>query len=283
MSINNKKRKFEDDFEYPDYNRSKNAGKDLSSEEHGLRPTPGLKLFDMCLMFIGHHVECVEHFKGFPSLIGTMIFNECIKLEKFNADKSASSLIQTILLRFANDYPNLLINSINLSGQSKELLLFLQPILAICSIIEINLRDCKLNEIREEFNLLNLLANSQSKLEYLNLSDNNLDEEFMQKFTVPQRLLTANFLELTCLDLRANYKLKSLNFLKYLTKYSKLNQVYLSLPKDETIDKPFFGFQQCKCNKTLKSNIKNAGWFEKICLDKLISKTNNSETQGKYQ
>ena len=280
MNTNNKKRKFEELLN-PDFNRRKNASDYLSSKDYGLRPTSGLRLFDMCLMFVGEHVECVEHFKGFPSLIGSIIFNECIKLEKFNAEKSASSLIQTILLRFANDYPNLLINSINLSGQSKELLLFLKPILAICSIIEINLSDCKLNEIKEEFTMLNVLANSRSKLEYLNLSNNKLDGDFLQKFTVPQRLQTTDFSELTCLDLRENYKLKSLDFLKYLTKFNKLNQVYLSVPKDETIDKPFYGFQQCKCNKPLKANINKAGWFEKICLDKLIAKTNNSATQGK--
>ncbi len=62
-------------------------------------------------------------------------------------------------------------------------------------------------------NLNRMLQNSQQSLEYLDFSDNDLDINFLSKFTISQRLNSTDFDKLECIDLSYNYKLKNLNLL----------------------------------------------------------------------
>ena len=94
--------------------------------------------------------------------------------------------------------------------------------------------------------LTDTLRHSQNTLEYLNLSSNNLDEAFIQKFTLSQRLKFNDFDKLVYIDVSMNYKIRSLDFLKYFTKYSHLNEVVVSVLKNETVFMPNAGGKECE-------------------------------------
>ncbi len=114
----------------------------------------------------------------------------------------------------------------------------------------------------------------------MNLSENNIDEDFLQKFTVSQRLMALNFNKLQFIDLSLNYKLKSLDFLRYLTKFPSLSEIRVSVLRDETVflcstnqgrnPVDYFGFRICKC--PVKNNeFSNHGWIQGVCMNNLIS------------
>ena len=96
-----------------------------------------------------------------------------------------------------------------------------------------------------------------------------------------QRLNSANFTRLKCIDLSLNYKLKSLDFLKYFTKYKSLNKIYLSILRTETEflterstlhsrkQDDFYGFKICCCRRVIYQ-CRNSGWIRNICIDELI-------------
>jgi len=131
--------------------------------------------------------------------------------------------------------------------------------------------------------LSEVLKKSQKTLVHLNLSENNIDEDFLQKFTLSQQ----------CIDLSLNYKLKSLDFLRYLTKFSNLNEIHTSILKNETVlvsstnqgrnPVDYFGFKICKCSAR-KNEFSNAGWFKNVCVMGLIDieKKNIDSVTGKF-
>ncbi len=138
-----------------------------------------------------------------------------------------------------------------------------------------------------------VLKKSQKTLVHLNLSENNIDEDFLQKFTLSQRLKALDFSKLQCIDLSLNYKLKSLDFLRYLTKFSNLNEIHTSILKNETVlvsstnqgrnPVDYFGFKICKCSAR-KNEFSNAGWFKNVCVMGLIDieKKNIDSVTGKF-
>ncbi len=114
-----------------------------------LRPASSkFKLFDMCLEFIATNVECIESLHTLPSLVGEQIFNECIKLGKFNSEIYGGDLVRERLFVFASAYPDLVIESMNLSDQQdKSSLNYLLSIISNCSLIKLNLSNTKLKVI----------------------------------------------------------------------------------------------------------------------------------------
>ncbi len=114
-----------------------------------LRPVSSkFKLFDMCLEFIATNVECIESLHTLPSLVGEQIFNECIKLGKFNSEIYGGDLVRERLFVFASAYPDLVIESMNLSNQQdKSSLNYLLSIISNCSLIKLNLSNTILKVI----------------------------------------------------------------------------------------------------------------------------------------
>ena len=115
-----------------------------------LKPTKSLKLFDMCLNFIALNVECIEHLRTLPSLVGEIIFNNCIKLDKFNCKVYRTDLILDCISLFAKAYPHLLIESVNLTDLPPETLTLMATIISECSLKRLNLKNTNLNELCSE-------------------------------------------------------------------------------------------------------------------------------------
>lgn len=125
----------------------------LTSHLFHLKPgSANFKLFDMCLEFVAANAECVDSFTTLPSLIGEQIFNECLRLGKFNSKFYQSNTIYQCLCAFANAYPDLFIESLDLSGHhEKNNLLYHFSIISKCSVKKLNLSDTNLNELSTEF------------------------------------------------------------------------------------------------------------------------------------
>lgn len=248
-----------------------------------LKPTPKFKLFDMCLRFIATNLENVETLVEFPSQIGVLLFNECQQINKFNADESIYAL--KCFKMFTTAYPDYLIESLNLNQQSK-LLVEIAPIISVCTINKLDLSDCDLST-QTDFNLVTFLKESAHSLEYLNLSKNKIDETFIKKFTLPQRLNYTMLTRLKVLILSHNYKLKASSIIKHFHRYPKLNEIHLSQLKDdyhtESNTNPY---KVCQCNTTTSDlvSITNSGWISNLKLESLISnKMQLNSTQGKYK
>lgn len=111
------------------------------------------KLFDMCLRFIALNVECVDSFRNLPSLIGHLIFMECIKVKKFEGQQYPTDLILECISLFSRAYPDLLIESINLNNLPKDLLIFMTKIINGCSVKKLNLSRTQLNELCNQKNV----------------------------------------------------------------------------------------------------------------------------------
>lgn len=112
------------------------------------------KLFDMCLRFIALNVECVDSFRTLPSLIGHEIFMECIKVKKFEGQQYPTDLILECISLFSKAYPDLVIESINLSNLPKDLLIFMTKIINGCSVKKLNLSRTQLNELCDQKNVI---------------------------------------------------------------------------------------------------------------------------------
>ena len=86
--------------------------------------------------------------------------------------------------------------------------------------------------------------------------------------------------KLQIIELGLNYKLKSLDFLRYLTKFPSLSEISVSVLKDETVFvcsinqgsnpvESYFGFKICKCH-VKKNKFSNTGWLKAVCVTSLI-------------
>jgi len=121
----------------------------IISKQQSLIPRScNFKLFDMCLEFIASNIENVESFQTLPSLVGEQIFNECVKLGKFNSKIYGSELVRERLFLFADSYADLVIESIDLSNQQDLTSLnILLSIISKCSLKKLNLSNTKLKVI----------------------------------------------------------------------------------------------------------------------------------------
>jgi hypothetical protein len=259
-------------------NECRNNGTETLNESGLLKPSNNnnFKLFDMCLTFIATNLEHVDSLIGFPSQIGLLLFKECVKISKFNSP--------SCLIKFARAYPDLLIESLNLSSSINDnILQHMSPLITICCLKKLDLSSCNLNELNN-FDLISNLKESSCSLEYLNLANNKLDENFIRKLTIPQRVNSLNFIKLTHLNLSHNYKLKSFQYLieKYFTRFKSLNEIYFSCLKNEqqiSIEKDYCSdFKLCKC--LLNNNIiENNGWISYLTFKSLLSKIAQEKTR----
>lgn len=224
-----------------------------------------IRLFDMCLNFIALHLNLVDSLVGFPSIVGEDLFKECVKCSKFNSENRNLSL-------FADAYPEYLIKSINLSAKP-SIFTSLVPIIEKCFIKQLDISNCNLNMLLTEnnLNLSEILKNSAEFLEYLNLSSNQLNETFIQKFTLPQRVHLIDFQKLNEINLSKNLELNSGTiFQRYFLKFKNLSKISISCSKASKSDANF-KFKVCSCS-ALELITLNSGWISNIALDKLDSK-----------
>lgn len=255
----------------------------VKSDEIGylkpLKPS-NLKLFDMCLRFIAENLEHVDTLNGFPEHIGHLLLDECVQISKFDSDKSPNSF--RCFKMFTDAYSYCMIDALNLANQS-NLLRDLKSIISTCSLTSLDLSNCDLIEF-DDLNLI--LQESLNTLEYLNLSNNKLDANYVKKLTLAQRLNYSNYAKLKRIDLSENFKLKSIDLIcNYFEKFPNLNEIYLSKSVDDLINESKLTlFKLCKCNHVNNNNLKttNTGWIENISIEKLISsKKCVNSSQGK--
>jgi hypothetical protein len=236
------------------------------------------KLFDICLRFVAVHVEWVESFERFPSLVAHQIFNECVSIGRFNMEyANDQQTINQILRLFAHAYPGELATSLNLKNNYKLLKSMSQSIGCFC-LTQVDLSNCDLNVYGSGINFIDLFEKSLDSLEVLNLSDNSLDNEFLAKFTLPHRLNLKTFPKLATIDLSRNRKLTSA-CLSYFLKYPKLNEIILSFEEGTlgSVAKNNTKYQLCQCVKAEIKKIENIGWIKPIVKEKRIEE----ETKGK--
>ena len=203
------------------------------------------------------------------------MFNESIKTGKFNAKSSPIPSIKKRLNLFLTAYPNDLITSLRLKNK-EELQLFLPLIQASSSIkhLDLSYSNLKVNLNEFDLNLVETLRASSQTLESINFSGNDLDGDFLKKFTLPQRLNVVNFKRLKSINLSFN---PNLNFSNELTstlkKFESLKEIILSKTqlKDQT-KKSFNDFCICSCDTNVidKVHCQNLGWIEKLSVDDLI-------------
>ena len=243
--------------------------------EYSLKPINNkIKLFDMCLRFVALNLELVDSLVGFPSLIGETLYNECVKCNKFNGKNEAQKSIEYNLLLFVRAYPEFA-QSLNLVNR-RLALNNLKPVISHCCIHSLDLSNCDLANF--DSNLADILKSSSNTLVNLNLSSNNLDETFLKKFTLSQRLGYVNFAKMETLDLRRNPILRvEDNILKYFVKYESLNQISISASSKFDVANSFtknvlHAFNICTCIVgSADVNIQSQGWITKISFNDLIS------------
>ena len=216
-------------------NSSKQRSYDDSGDAVKSALTPlenkNIKLFDMCLRFIAENLELCDSFVGFPSQIGHLLFKECVKTGKFDSNKTKSSTLNKCLNLFANAYPDCLFECLNLANQTETVLNTLKPLINICQIKCLDLSGTNLNRylIENDVNLMDLLKSSSGSLEELSLSNNDLDDGFIKKFTLPQRIDLVDFNKLKRLNLSMNKRLRlEDNLFKYMVKFGGLNEIIVS-------------------------------------------------------
>jgi hypothetical protein len=252
---------------------------DGDSTTFALRPVDGkINLFAMCLRFTAENLHMVDSLDGFPSLVGEILYDECVKCNKFNAKKDSLQAVESNLLLFAKTYPDYLIESLDLARQ-KLIFNSVKNFLFYCNVYSLNLSKCNLMSLQE--NLADILKASQSTLNYLNLSGNDLDENFLKKFTLPQRLGYVDFAKLELVDLTDNPELRPNDgIMKYLSKYQSLNEVRLSSkPTAKLAGSVLYEFKLCVCpsSENNSARSKNSGWIVKINLEDLVSVEENSK------
>jgi hypothetical protein len=172
-------------------------------------------------------------------------------------------------------YPNDLITSLRLK-RKEELQLFLPLIQSSSSIkhLDLSYSNLKVNLNEFDLNLVEILRESSQTLESLNLSGNDLDGDFLKKFTLPQRLNVVNFERLKCINLSFNPNLYfSDELTSTLKKFESLKEIILSKTqlKDKT-KKSLDVFCICSCDTNVvdKLHCQNLGWIEKLSIDDLI-------------
>jgi hypothetical protein len=286
-----KKKRLCSNFIIPNHTAKQDDVVDLNLKDktYVLKPIDkkNIKLFDMCLRFIADNIENVDSLIGFPSQIGELLFNECIKIGKFDSHSNKSNKISKSNLHlFADAYPDMLIESISLSNINKFAFLNFQSILSQCLIHSLDLSNVKLNEILQnnEIALSDLLKSSSTSLFYINLSSNDLDEDFLKKFTLPQRLNYVNFEKLATIDLSSNFRIPfSQNLInKYFNKFDSLNKIIItySLNDSMNLNSKDYMYRLCNCVNEEATSLSNTGWISKLSIEKLYLKSNDDEIKS---
>ena len=208
--------------------------------------------------------------------IGELLFNESVKCGKFDCNSNSTIVIKRCLNLLAYAYPHEFIHRLNL--RSKDEFLFLSPIIKKClNITHLDLSSSDLNDILNDSdsNLVDMLKASASQLESLNVSNNNLGDNFVKKFTLPQRLLLVNFAKLTRLNLSHNPDVRlHVEMVNNLKKFPLLNEIIMD--KNQLSDlnhQDFYGLNACVCDTDLVNRLQfeNSGWISKIKIQSLIS------------
>ena len=236
----------------------------MNSNSFSLKPScPRFNLFSMCLHFVAENISMVDSLRDFPSLVGEELFKKCLELNKF---EGASNLNL-----FTLAYPDEIFTAINFSNHDLIEYSRLLEILPSCHLTELNLYNTDL--ISNNVNVIELIRCSCNTIEKLGIGANNLNDEFIRKFTLPIRLDLVVFDRLIYLDLSENPRLTH-QCLSYLNKFKSLNEVVIDV-------KPIGlnSFEECKCLDRRKPVIKTDGWMNSIYLSCL--KTNASQAIGK--
>jgi hypothetical protein len=232
---------------------------DLNIDSTRINKNELKSLFNICLTFIAKNIEFVEDFIDFPSQFGQLIFKECVQIGRFNFNETNFIKEEHSLKLFAQAYPDLIGNSLTLKS-NPILFSYFENIMKFCFIKFLDLSNC---DLKTRENLVEILGNSVNSLEVLNLSNNGLDEGFIKKFTLSQRLSIGNFSKLSLIDLSNNFKLQP-NILKYFCNYKNLNEVLMSVDKlkeFESSNDDYFRICSCEFNQI---EIKNDGWLKDV-------------------
>ena len=235
-------------------------------------------LFKICLTFVAKHIEYVESLFGFPSQVGHIIFKECVQVGRFSFNEASFSKEEHSLKLFAKAYPDSMANSLNLSS-NPILFSYLSNVLKLCFLKRLDLSNCDL--VTTCLNLNEILQSSLSVLEDLSLSNNNLDEDFIKKFTISQRLNITDFSQLASLDLTKNYKLQT-TCLKYFCNYKNLNRILLSVDRLKEFESSIEDqFRVCFC-KYNEYEIKTIGWLEEVVSTNMFHQIKSTAVKGMF-
>lgn len=246
----------------------------VEEELFALKPSsPKLNLFAMTLRFVALHSDMIDSLCGFPSLIGEIIFNECmLKLKK-----SLSNL--EIFIRA---YPDLVCTSLNLSNRDICEYRGLLDILKNSHLTHLDLGNSDL--LFNQFDLLDFLRSSENSLESLSLRNNSLNDLYIRKLTMSTRLGLCRFAQLRHLNLSENPRLTRA-CLGFLHKFERLNEIVTS--EDEL--KGDGTFKRCMCSKDNGNDVKdvvkeNKGWLASVCLEDLrdVDVISTPKTIGEY-
>ncbi|CAF0709790.1 unnamed protein product [Brachionus calyciflorus] len=285
-----KRRNLTANFNFKINENSVNDTNENDSINFALKPENGKKinLFQMCLHFVAKNLEMVDSLVGFPSIVGELLFDECIRIGKFDKNLTISSLVQKYVRLFADAYSDIFIESLTLSTRSASIIATVLPIVSLCNLKELCLRDCNLVKILEskDWNLCDLLKNSENTLEILDLSSNNLNDNFIQKFTLKQRIGLANFSKLSILDLSNNFGIRvENNTINLLLKYANLNCILVSIVKKVNFydKKIFHDFKNCTCKFKMKLDFSTKGWIKKIPLENFDKQSENNQFSSSSQ
>lgn len=249
---------------------------DSACIEQALRPIGNkINLFEMCLRYVAINIDLVDSLIGFPSLMGKILFDECVKLNRFDQkiDK-----FQSRLNLFSQAYPDQVIESLSLTNQTITCLL---PVISLSYIIHLDLTDCGLGGL-VDINLVECLKQSAHCLETLRLRDNCLTDTYIQKFTLPQRLGYVNFEKLRVLDLSKNTALNVTDqvLVKHFSKYPALCEIYLTRCDLRIQIERLREYRQCKCVNKIKE-VENVGWISEYMAKSLIIKSKLSHENSK--
>lgn len=298
--MNNRKRKFDDDDQENDLNhfyvydskrRLLKSNLNLTNQSNAksvdssLKPIgSNIRLFDMCLTYVATHMECVDSLVGFPDQIGHLLFAECIRQRKFDATQpNASGDVIRCIDLFANSYE--FMSSLNLSRKSLQIIDLCGRIIRNSKLDHLDLSGTQFIQSKE-FNLFAVLESSESSLIALNLSDCNLDEDFVRALTLRQRIEQANFSNLVYLDLSLNYKLIKHwhdRILNYFSKYPHLNTIVFGVYRDDADDlanklTPSSSlYKLCKC-EVKREEFATKGLISKLDMDLLISNNDKQKS-----
>jgi hypothetical protein len=246
----------------------------VEEELFALKPSsPKLNLFAMTLRFVALHSDMIDSLCGFPSLIGEIIFNECmLKLKKPSISK---------LEIFIRAYPDLVCTSLNLSNRDIVEYRGLLDILKNSHLTHLDLGNSDL--LFNQFDLLDFLRSSENSLESLSLRNNSLNDLYIRKLTMSTRLGLCRFAQLRHLNLSENPRLTRA-CLGFLHKFERLNEIVASEGELKEGDGTF---KRCMCSKgnSVKDVVvETKGWLASVCLEDLrdVNVISTPKTIGEY-
>lgn len=249
-----KKRKLEDE-KYDLKNGKRYRASCLNIEPtptSALRPNNKINLFAMCLDFIAENIDAVESFRGFPSLVGEIIFKRCLDLNKFTQVSN--------LALFVAAYPDLICPSIDLSHRDLFNYQHLLDVIAPCHISELNLDGSDL--VSSGLGLFEFLRSSSHVLRYLSLRSNNLNDNYIRKSTLPVRMGLVRFECLRYINLSNNKRLTSACLVNF-DKFGSLNEVLVDFKNTTGL------MRVCKCPANKSVVISSSGWMANLDLSEL--------------